>query len=255
MNPCNSVLADLDAFRDGSLDQNRHLQIQQHLNNCAACDAEMHQSADIEQAIKDHASNWILPDDLWARIQTSASELKASRKPSPKVYSSRFSWMAAALILLTISLFSVNMIRQDEQAFINPVASALVNEFHTFVISRRELDYIDTRPSAVRQWFGNKVDFRAPKPVMTTSLQLAGGRLCNMLNQRVASYMYQSDGAWVSLYIMKPELAGIKQNSGREIVVQGYGYIDWDHEGLYYSLIGDIGVDRLRLLASELQST
>lgn len=255
MNPCDSILADLDAFRDGVLDENHRIQIQQHLKNCTACNEEMTRSADIEQALKEHASSWIPSENLWPRIQHSASQLESSQSSSPKHYFSQFKWMAAALILLTVTVFSFNMVRHDDQSLTNPVATALVNEFHTFVISRRNLDYIDTQPARVREWFGNKVDFRAPRPVKTAGLKLEGGRLCNMLNQRIASYMYQSDGAWVSLYIMKSGPAGIEQNSAREIVVQGYGYIDWELEGLHYSLVGDIDVDRLRQFATELQST
>lgn len=255
MNPCDSILADLDAFRDGMLDENRRIKIQQHLTNCTACNTEMDRSANLEQALTKCASAWVPAEDLWVRIQHSACQLETSQYLSPKLFSSRIRWMAAALILLTVSVFSVNMIRHDEQSPINPVATTLVNEFHTFVISRRNLDYVDTQPAAVREWFGNKVDFRAPKPMMTASLKLEGGRLCNMRNQRIASYMYRIDGAWVSLYIMKSDPAGINQSSGREIIVKGYGYIDWEQDGLHYSLIGDIGIDRLRQFASELRST
>jgi anti-sigma factor RsiW len=129
-----------------------------------------------------------------------------------------------------------------------------VNEFHTFVISHRELDYQDSRPAEVRKWFSDKVNFRVPLPVKTVDLQLAGGRLCNMFDQRIASFMYEVDDAWVSLYIMrsKPDRAASVE---QELLLQGYGYIEWENQGLHYSLVGDVSVERLRQIAASLYST
>jgi len=256
MNPCDSIDADLDAFRDGMLGKKRENEIQNHLKTCVFCNSKMKQSADLEQALKENAATWIPPENLWSRIQSSVSQQKSTQQSSPKFYNSRYSWMAAAMMLLTISLlFSMDIIRKDASKQTDPVAAVLVNEFHTFVISRRNLDFVDNQPAAIREWFGSKVDFRAPKPIQVKSMQLAGGRLCNMLNQRIASYMYRSNGAWVSLYIMKSEPVDIDQSYGTETVVQGYGYIGWEINGLHYSLVGDIDVDRLRQFANELKAT
>jgi anti-sigma factor RsiW len=121
------------------------------------------------------------------------------------------------------------------------------------LISHRELDYQDSRPAEIRKWFSDKVNFRVPLPVKTVDLQLAGGRLCNMFDQRIASFMYEVDDVWVSLYIMrsKPDRATIVE---QELLLQGYGYIEWENQGLHYPLVGDVSVERLRQLAVSLYS-
>ena len=163
--------------------------------------------------------------------------------------------MSAAMLLITVSIAGFNLLQTNDEDESEIVASVLVNEFHTFVVSHRALDFSDTRPAEIRGWFGDKVDFRVPLPVKSTELKLAGGRLCNMLDQRVASFMYKVDGAWVSLYIMRTARDGQSPDPGHEFLLQGYAFIDWESEGLHYSLIGDLPVERLRQIAEQLRST
>ena len=255
MTDCKHYQADLDDYRDSRLDEQRHRQVEDHLSGCSECRNHVEQASSIEKIIREEADTWAVPEKLWTRIKTSAGESldAVEKRLKPQ------SWMAAAVLAFALVIVGFNVSRQ---ASVNPtdtVASALVSEFHTFVISRRQLDYTDTRPVAIRQWFGNKVDFRMPMPEQAEQLSLAGGRLCNMLNQRVASYMYQSGDAWVSLYIMKSTSDETSQNENRQgiakdLMHQGYGYIDWEREGLRYSLVGDIPVEQLRRIAKSFYS-
>jgi len=157
-------------------------------------------------------------------------------------------WLVAAVFLLAFG-FMVSLlpgIHHENNS--NAVAKALVSEFHTFVISNRALDYTNNQPGEIRQWFGSKVDFRVPLPVEAPPMNLAGGRLCNMFEQRLVSFMYRYDDVWVSLYIKKLG-DDSEQAIGNELALSGYGFIDWQEQGLHYSLVGDIPVDKLRSLA------
>ena len=246
MNECTSFRIDLDAFRDGLLDEERSMQMQRHIESCDSCRTEAKQAEAIEAKIRASATQCLPPDHLWERIQDSVdnpgleNRRRSHRKP--------LSWAVAAMLIVAVVLLGFDLNRQAEQTSMDSVASVLVNEFHTFAMSRRNLDYIDSEPLAIRQWFGDKVDFRVPLPTKVSGLNLSGGRLCNMLDQRVASYMYQSDGAWVSLYIMKSGQS-IDRDKSEHLSVQGYGYIEWENEGLHYSLVGDISIDRLHQIA------
>ena len=156
--------------------------------------------------------------------------------------------------MVALGVVSFSLLENTQQTDSELVAAALVNEFHTFVVSHRELDYRDSQPVEIRKWFGDKVNFRVPLPVKTDDLQLAGGRLCNMFDQRIASFMYRVDDAWVSLYIMrsKPHRSSTADN---ELLLQGYGYIDWESQGLHYSLVGEVAIERLRQIGGSLRST
>ncbi len=121
--------------------------------------------------------------------------------------------------------------------------------------SRRALDHPDPSPTGTRGWFADKVDFRVPMPATIPELEFAGGRLCNILDQRVASFMYQSDGAWVSLYVMKSVHVGAIDGKDDETTLKGYAYIGWTSGGLRYSLIGDISNKRLRRVVDNMRPT
>ena len=148
--------------------------------------------------------------------------------------------------MLTVGVTSFILVQPGDEDATEAVAAALINEFHTFVVSHRELDFRDTQPTEIRNWFGDKVDFRVPLPVKSDDLRLAGGRLCNMFDQRIASFMYQVDDAWVSLYIMRSARSTQNSDDSHELLMKGYGFIDWEFQGLYYSLVGDLPVVRLR---------
>ena len=253
MNDCASFRSDLDACRDKALDQSRQLEVLEHLQNCSRCRQETERAAAIEQELKLQVVSWTPTAGLWKRIKTSV-DLESSTGLIAARRRYQLPWAAVALLLVTLGLVSFTLLESRNQTTPRLVATALVNEFHTFVISHRELDYQDSRPAEVRKWFGDKVNFRVPLPVKTVDLQLAGGRLCNMFDQRIASFMYKVDDAWVSLYIMrsKPDGAAIVE---QELLLQGYGYIEWENQGLHYSLVGDVSVERLRQIAASLYST
>ncbi len=250
MNPCDSYHNDLDAYRDDFLDSRRKHEVAIHLQQCANCQLALQQADSIERQLKGEASKWMPPDELWWRIKHSAIFDTSIR---PRGYR-KLSWMAAAMLLIAISVIGFERLSVNEEFLPENVASALVNEFHTFVVSQRELDFPGSEPEAIREWFSSRVDFRVPEPVRVRELELSGGRLCNMFDQRIVSFMYRIDGAWVSLYIMKPSPKVSNHADTRELLIQGYGFIDWESEGLRYSLIGEIPVKHLRRLAESLQS-
>jgi anti-sigma factor RsiW len=255
MNPCESFRIDFDAFRDRVLGRDRASEVREHLQTCHSCRTEIHSADAIEQALQENATSWTASPDLWLRILNSTNSLKRGTGQIPGRWLSPQLWVAALALVLIVGVVGFNFSQLHRQTPVDSVVSALVNEFHTFVISRRGLDYVNTQPHEIKEWFDDKVDFRVPLPVRADDIQLAGGRLCNMLDQRVASYMYQSDGDWVSLYIMKPVNNRAGETPGQEIMVKGYGYIDWQKSGLHYSLIGDITVDRLRQIAIEINTS
>ncbi|MFT5505126.1 MAG: anti-sigma factor RsiW [Gammaproteobacteria bacterium] len=248
---CLSIRNDLDAYRDGVLDENRNQVVRHHVKQCENCkQLEMTLNA-FEQTLKHSSEEWHPSRNLWQKIDDSVQQ-KNGNFPTLKWHSLKyFTQTAAALILCAV--LSTLIMTQNESA-LNPetVSITLVNEFHTFVISHRELDYRGEKPNQIRQWFADKVDFRTPIPVITREMKLSGGRLCNILDQRIVSYMYLDEGSWVSLYIFSDPFDRAKAVIG-ERLVNGYGYIDWQAGGLHFALIGDVSVNRLRVLAKILQ--
>ena len=251
MNQCESFRQEFDACRDLALTPDRQHEIETHLASCHQCRTEYERNGSIEADIRHHAGNWQPSPDLWQRIEAGAER----RTVRPGMSRSPLSWMVAALLMLTVGVTTFIQLQRGDDEATEVVAAALINEFHTFVVSHRDLDYSDTQPAEIRNWFGDKVDFRVPLPVKSDDLRLAGGRLCNMFDQRIASFMYQVDDAWVSLYIMRSARTTQNSDDSHELLMKGYGFIDWEHQGLHYSLVGDLPVTRLRQIAKDLRMT
>jgi anti-sigma factor RsiW len=129
------------------------------------------------------------------------------------------------------------------------VLSVPVQDLHTFVVSRRDLDVASTVTEQVRHWFQGKVDFAPPQlPADVGNAHLVGGRLCHFLNRRVAAFMYIANEHYLSLYVMPrhglPLPAGtvtvLTQPPAGVHTVQGYTHILWWQADLLYSLVSDL---------------
>jgi len=254
MRNCASFSNDLDLYLDLALPTDRQREVQTHVDGCEHCRAALTLADAVEAEIRSTAAGWEPAPDLWQRIRHSAHR-QNRRGIGAARYRTTATWMSAALLLVSVAVTGFTLLQPGTDNSPEVVASALVNEFHTFVVSHRALDFSDTQPAEIRSWFVDKVDFRVPLPVRSADFQLAGGRLCNMLDQRIASFMYQVDGAWVSLYIMRSASARQSPGASNELLLQGYGFIDWESQGLHYSLVGDLPVERLREIAERLRST
>ena len=261
VNSCASIQIDLDLYRDQALEPDRQREVKVHIDHCEQCRAELEAAQSIENQIRSELVSQPDPT-LWNRIIASAQAQTQAQVQGTAQYATSqqrqsplFTWMTAALLLITVTVGGYGLLKQDVITDSDALASALINEFHTFVVSHRDLDFTDSQPAQIRNWFGGKVDFRVPMPVYSADLKLAGGRLCNMLDKRIASFMYQVDGAWVSLYIMRSAMATQSTGESHEVLKQGYAFIDWKNEGLHYSLVGDLPVERLRQIAERLRST
>jgi anti-sigma factor RsiW len=256
---CPTFSNDLDAYRDLALEPDRERAVRAHLEQCEHCRAELDHAHSIEAEIRLAATDWQPSPDLWEKVTDSAQRQLQQASTQQDADRERrrplFAWMTAALLLITVGVTGFGLLKEDSRDTPEVVAAALINEFHTFVVSHRALDFSDTRPAEIRSWFGDKVDFRVPLPVKSADLKLAGGRLCNMLDQRIASFMYEVDDAWVSLYIMRSKTTTQGLGASQEVLLQGYAFIDWENQGLHYSLVGDLPVKRLREISEHLRST
>ena len=256
---CASFSNDLDAYLDLALEPGRERAVLAHVEHCEHCRAEIDRARSVEAKVCSAAADWQPSPDLWRKVTDSAQRQlrqgmaqQAGERITPRP---RIAWMTAALLLITVGVTGFGLLKENSNDSSEVIAAALINEFHTFVVSHRALDFSATHPAEIRSWFSDKVDFRVPLPINPTDLKLAGGRLCNMLDQRIASFMYQVDGAWVSLYIMRSANAKQGLGASHEVLLQGYAFIDWENQGLHYSLVGDLPVERLREISERLRST
>jgi mycothiol system anti-sigma-R factor len=249
---CDNVLHQLYAYLDGALDEGSTAAVQHHLATCQPCRMEVEAVRSLEQRLRLTFRHEPVPATLWPRIVADL-EQQASPKPGTGQHQRllpRF-WLtvAAAGLLLVLGASFFHRAVLLPRARDAHVLSVPVHDFHTFVVSQRALDVADADPHHLRQWFQGKVDFPPPLlPVHVGTARLVGARLCYFLNRRVASFMYTTNGHYLSLFVMPRQGLRFPPDNGvslprspaRVYEVQGYTHILWFHTDLLYSLVSDV---------------
>ncbi len=253
---CQDIQQQLYPFLDGELDDALRDAFRHHLDGCPSCRTLAEEIGQFENQLRTTLPDEPVPSGIWARIQadlepgvaTGAAVEKTSRVTAWK-------WAAAvaAVLVLAFGMTRVKPLFAPESLQAR-LLSVPVDDLHTFMASRRALDVASTAPQHVRQWFQEKVDFPPPElPVRVGTAHLVGGRLCHFLDRRVASYMYDADGHYLSLYVMPRQ--GLSPPAGADVAleslratlheVHGYTHIIWSRMDLLYSLVSDLPREQL----------
>lgn len=200
---------------------------------------------ELGKALRCELEDVAVPDDLWQRIRTTVQTEQSSQKAPGIPLWPRWVMASVLLALLAASPLLVTRWGQSDPA----LAELLIEEFHTFDISNRDFDVTERNPDALRQWFTSRLDFNPPKPITAIEkVSLVGGRLCQVDHHRMAAYMYQIDDHSVSLYIMADP--NTDADKSRPVVrFRGYGYVNWQQDGLSYMMVSTLENDRLLHLA------
>lgn len=258
MSICNNIREDFDRFLDCTLGARREQEIHNHLDTCFPCRKNLHEIGQIEQGLREQFLSKNTPPTLWRRIVGSSTDKQRFDSPNRQFRGIFVAASAIVIIGLIISPFGFH----NEKPKYSQLADTVVNEMNTFVVSRRELDYSNSNPQAINNWFSTKVEFIPPLPPVNQKVAtLLGGRLCNIFDKRVVSYMYQVDGKYVSLYIMSyspnddinNEVLMDKNSAGITIYeTKGYVHLAWTRNGFYYTLVANLSRNRMTKLAEEL---
>ena len=241
MTDCQFVEDRLDEFLLGQLVRAEQERVDAHLAQCEACTDRLERACQLASAVDSVVDEWVPSPALKSRVD---STLRSARPRLLSRWRPVFWAPAFAVVVLAVAV-GVLFVERSPAPLMDDL---LVSEFNTFVASGRDLDYVSERPGEVRSWFLDKVMFRPPLPGEAEGLSLAGARLCNLADKRIASYMYRVKEGWVSLYILRSEDLGPKQQRR----VGGYTVLSWTSDGLRYVLVGDVAEGRLSALAESI---
>jgi hypothetical protein len=122
---CDKVVADLDAFRDGILDEQQVSLIDQHLVGCYRCREQKQNLDDLDSTISSQADDWQPDDRLWERIQASAASDKVKSSKHHQIPFKRFNAIAALILLVVVTVtLSISLTSQqvgNDQNFVAEV--------------------------------------------------------------------------------------------------------------------------------------
>lgn len=144
------------------------------------------------------------PIGLWRLIEAQLSAFPIEdRLPMEASVSRRPFWkMAIAASLLASMVVPTNLVLFGAQKNVL-MMKASTQDFLTYRDSGRRLDITSRDPEIVRHWFDSRLTFEVPKlEPKLADFDLLGGRLCWLLDRRLASFAYGGDNHSLALYVM-----------------------------------------------------
>lgn len=259
---CTEIFHELEAFVDGELPTEEARRIEQHLDACASCRARVEDLRALTGLARRELGNEKAPADLWQRID---AQLPATAEDADVIRPTRW-WRdkvrplalaaSVALLLGTAAGATWWQLTSDYS-----VVAAPVQDFTTYRLSGRALDVESSDPTAVREWFEEKLVFELP-PIQArvAGFDLVGGRLCWFLDRRISALAYQRGDQVVSVYVMadhdlslpettfEPELS-ISRSVHK---VDDVNNMIWHEDGLVYTVVSDLKAADLSIFLAAL---
>ena len=249
---CEEVRALLDAYVDAELDLVNHVQIEQHLKDCEACERTHRNIVAVRSALADESMYFRAPSGLQGRVRDTLKE--KDRKPSTSTqWNWRWAYPLAAASLLVVVAATVLMVFLRRDSRTDLLATEVVSSHVRSLMASHLTDVPSSDQHTVKPWFDGKLDF-AP-PVVDLGPQgftLVGGRLDYLAGRPVAALVYQRRQHLINLFVF-PAQDGAS-GDGATLVRQGYNVVHWDRSGMTFWAVSDLNVTELQQFAQLLQN-
>lgn len=262
---CHEVRTQFHAYLDGDLAPRDTERIASHLSTCVECAARFADLSAFERSVRDAIRSEQPSAELRSQLARALRRVAPSqRAPGTKRQVFRTPRLAAAAALVALLVIVIVSWEQSDNETPGPMvlAEAPVDELKSFIDSERPLDLVSVDRTAAQHWLAERVDFSVPAAPGAADADLKGARLCFFLGRRVAAYMYDAHDHPVSLYIMAdaglamPEdmVVGARPAPVATEITKGFAHILWARDGLVFSLVSDLPIERLMPLADGLSA-
>jgi anti-sigma factor RsiW len=255
---CHECERYIPVFLDHALEVKESLDVQAHLQSCFSC----HDRAESERRLRMFVRQFLdvppPPEELKRAMILRA--MQAERQcgwraylPGPARLRDFAMGMAAAILVLVVSGILPDLWSDPD---IQKVVREASLAYGTYVEQHMPLEVVSADASAVTKWFSTHMGHHFKMPCITdASTQLLGGRVCRILDRKSAALMYQRGGVDIVLFAFRgdhmslpaqknavPNDVHIRNASGRPVAM-------WQHDGVVYSMVGDVHGDDLKQMA------
>ena len=259
---CRDLQSLLTGYFDGELDLVRSLEIEQHLEDCAACSQEHRNLQAVRSAIQSGALYFKPPAGLQKRIQKSVREANKAELESPgtAVKSLRTGWavpwrglgFAAVLLLAAALVWSLVRISSVPSAD-ELLAQEVVSDHIRSLQEKHLVDVTSANPHTVKPWFNGRLDFSPPVvDTVEQGFPLVGGRLDYLDHRAVAALVYQRRQHLINVFIWPSTRAS--ETGESRATRQGYNLIRWSKGGMNYWAVSDLNNKELQEFVSLIQN-
>jgi anti-sigma factor RsiW len=242
----------IEAYVDGELDLVRAVEIEQHLQGCAACTRVYRNQQALHTALVSAAGAlyYTAPAGLQKRIQDSVRKAEPERSIRWVLPWRNLSLVAAVAVLL---LTSWAVLRLASAPGGDALLAQEVVAGHVRSLQANHLgDVISTDQHTVKPWFDGKIDFAPPvTDFAAQGYPLWGGRLDYLDNRPVAALVYQKQKHFINVFIWPATQGG--STPSQALTEQGYNLEHWVQGGMNYWVISDVNGADLHTFVQLLQ--
>ena len=248
-------LIDAESWLDGEAGD-RADEIARHIALCAACKAHVDALRRSDFVAREAMSTTPVPDHLLSRLDDIDA---AAPVTQPRTISRR---MALGGFAVAASVAGLGAFALSRNTANGDLPMAVFGDFATHIDADQKLDIVEANPMRITEWFSGKVPFPMPALASLTDLTLTGGRLCWLLDRRLAALNFEREGRGIGLYLTAE--AGLTDHDGNRLPGPGsapvseslYGVngVFWHDGTLAYSLVGQTPPDTIATLAADLRA-
>ncbi len=241
----------LQGYVDGELDLVRSLEIEQHLQDCAACGRAQQNLQGLRTALSAGTLYYTPPAQLQRRVQTALRQTE----PAPALRR-RLPWRllnlsiaVAAVVILAWSLVHNLTAPSADDLLAQEVLAGHVRSLQAAHLA----DVPSSDQHTVKPWFDGKLDF-APsvEDLASRGFPLVGGRLDYLDNRPVAALIYGRQKHYINLFIWPASAAGDSPTTA--LTRQGYHLRHWSQVGMNYWAVSDLNNGELEAFVHLIQN-
>ncbi len=234
---CDRVQLLLNGYIDGELDLVSSLDIEEHMQSCAACSSRYRQLMSLHTAASNKSLYRSAPPSLEKRIRAS---LRKASPASPAWFT--FPWVLftttalMAVLVLSVAGFLGRSLftSQSETSLAQQVQTAHVRS----LMANHLMDVTSTDQHTVKPWFDGKLDFSPPVTDLAgQGFPLIGGRLDYLDGRPVAALIYQRNKHYINLFIWP---STDNQTGLQNSTYNGYHLFHWNQSGMTFWAVSDV---------------
>jgi anti-sigma factor RsiW len=237
---CPDVQRLLHPYSDGELDLVRHLQVEGHLAECAACAEQEKNLRSLRAAVASPSLYYRAPAALRTRLQLASPPVR--RRALSSV---RMAGIAASILLIVgASTMAGVLLSRAGPSAEERVAEWVVAGHVRSLQARHLTDVISSDQHTVKPWFRGKLDFSPQVPDLSAEeYTLTGGRLDYLVDRPVAAIVYHRRLHAINLFVRAA--ADDEERPTRALTRQGYHLRYWQRSGMTYWAISDLNDQEL----------
>jgi anti-sigma factor RsiW len=244
---CEAARRLLHAYVDGELDVVKSLEVEAHLNDCAACAREEANLRALHAALDNSALYHEAPAQLARKVRTALRDARRTEAGRRWAFR-RYSWAGAAAAAVLVIAILVRGVLPPGSSTGELTAREVVDDHLRSLTGNHLTDVLSSNQHTVKPWFDGRLNFTPPVADFgPDGFPLVGGRLDYLDNRPVAAVVYRRRQHVINLFISP---AAHQADTAPESQVRaGYNIIHWTRAGMAYWAVSSVNATELAQFA------